>query len=81
MTRIIIICEGETEKEFCTTILAPYLLSKKIYVQAPLIKKSMGGIVKWLVLKKQIENHLKDKNSYLPYITFNFLLKQKGLNN
>ncbi|MFK5893732.1 MAG: DUF4276 family protein [Pseudomonadota bacterium] len=60
MKRIIIICEGETEKEFCTTVLSSYLLVNDIYVQAPLIKKSMGGIVKWSELKKQIENHLKN---------------------
>lgn len=59
MKRVIIICEGETEKEFCTTILAPYFSKQKIYLQSPLIKKSMGGIVKWKDLKKQIENHLK----------------------
>lgn len=59
MKRVIIICEGETEKEFCTTILAPYFSKQNIYLQSPLIKKSMGGIVKWKDLKKQIENHLK----------------------
>jgi hypothetical protein len=60
MKRIIIICEGETEKEFCTTILAPYFSKQQIYLQSPLIKKSMGGIVKWKDLKRQIENHLKN---------------------
>jgi hypothetical protein len=60
MIRIIIICEGETEKEFCTTILAPYFSKQEIYLQSPLIKKSMGGIVKWKDLKRQIENHLKN---------------------
>lgn len=58
MKRVIIICEGETEKEFCNTILSPYFSEKKIYLQSPIIKKSMGGIVKWKDLKKQIENHL-----------------------
>lgn len=60
MKRVIIICEGETEKEFCTTILAPYFSKQQISIQPPLIKKSMGGIVKWKDLKKQIENHLKN---------------------
>lgn len=60
MKRVIIICEGETEKEFCTTILAPYFSKQQIYLHSPLIKKSMGGIVKWKDLKKQIENHLKN---------------------
>lgn len=59
MKRVIIICEGPTEKEFCEKILYPYFQGKDIYVEAPLIKKSNGGIVKWPDLKKQIENHLK----------------------
>ncbi len=59
MKRIIIICEGETEKEFCTKILAPVFAKKNIFIQSPLIKKTMGGIVKWSELKKQILLHLK----------------------
>jgi hypothetical protein len=59
MKRIIIICEGPTEQEFCKKTLSPYLAAKKIYVQAPRIEKSNGGIVKWSALKEQIENHLK----------------------
>ncbi|MDA3816451.1 MAG: DUF4276 family protein [Prolixibacteraceae bacterium] len=58
MKRVIIICEGETEKEFCNTILTPYFAKKDIFIQSPLIKKSMGGIVKWSELKKQITLHL-----------------------
>lgn len=66
MRRIIIICEGETEREFCMTILAPYFASKNIHIQSPLIKKSMGGIVKWSELKKQILLHLKsDTTAYI----------------
>lgn len=66
MTRVIIICEGETEKEFCKKILDPYFAAKEIYIQSPLIKKSMGGIVKWHELKNQIKLHLKnDKHAYV----------------
>lgn len=63
MKRVIIICEGETEKEFCNTILTPYFAKKKIYIQSPLIKKSMGGIVKWSELKKQITLHLTNDST------------------
>jgi len=63
MKRVIIICEGETEKEFCNTILIPYFAKKEIYIQSPLIKKSMGGIVKWSELQKQITLHLKNDSS------------------
>lgn len=63
MKRFIIICEGETEKEFCNTILAPYFAKKEIYIQSPFIKKSMGGIVKWSELKKQITLHLRNEST------------------
>lgn len=63
MKRVIIICEGETEKEFCNTILTPHLAKKNIFVQSPLIKKSMGGIVKWPELRKQISLHLTNDSS------------------
>ncbi|MGF7138035.1 DUF4276 family protein [Roseimarinus sediminis] len=66
MKRIIVVCEGETEKEFCNTILTPYFAKIDIYLQAPLIKKSMGGMVKWLELKKQITLHLRnDANAFV----------------
>ncbi len=59
MKRTIIICEGQTEREFCKDVLYPYFFEKDIYIQTPLIKKSGGGIVPWPNLKKQIENHLR----------------------
>lgn len=67
MKKVIIICEGDTEKEFCTKLLIPYFASKNIFIQSPLIKKTMGGIVKWSELKKQILLHLK--NDTTAYIT------------
>ncbi|MEO8567751.1 MAG: DUF4276 family protein [Ginsengibacter sp.] len=66
MKRVIIICEGDTEKEFCTKLLSTYFASKNIFLQSPLIKKSMGGIVKWSELQKQILLHLKnDKKAFV----------------
>jgi Domain of unknown function (DUF4276) len=62
MKRIIIICEGPTEKEFCIDVLYPYFLSKGILIETPLIKKTGGGIVAWQEMKKQITNHLKQDN-------------------
>ncbi|MFT6962285.1 MAG: ATP-dependent exoDNAse (exonuclease V) beta subunit [Flammeovirgaceae bacterium] len=63
MKRIIIICEGSTEQVFCQKTLQPYLIEKGISIQAPLIKHSNGGIVRWEILKKQIEIHLKTDTS------------------
>jgi len=66
MKRIIIVCEGQTEQEFCKDVLQPYFNSKDIYLQYPLIKKSGGGLVSWTALKKQIENHLvQDKEAFV----------------
>lgn len=67
MKRVIIICEGDTEKEFCQKTLAPYFNKKGIYIHPPLIKKSMGGIVKWSELQKQITLHLKNESD--AYVT------------
>lgn len=66
MKRLIIICEGETEQGFCNTILSPYFFNKGIFVEAPLIKRSNGGIVRWEILKKQIETTLaKEPSAYV----------------
>lgn len=62
MKRVIIICEGETEREFCKKVLALHLIHLNIFIQAPLIKRSMGGIVKWPILKKEIETYLQEPN-------------------
>lgn len=63
MKRLIIIGEGQTEQAFCNDVLQDYFNARGIYIQNPTIKKSKGGIVSWVELKKQIENHLKQDTS------------------
>lgn len=65
MKRLIIICEGQTEVEFCKDVLLKYFIQKKILIQTPLIKKSGGGIVPWSSLKRQIELHLKETDVFV----------------
>lgn len=66
MKRIIIICEGQTEQEFCNDILQPHFNQFGIIIQNPTIKKTAGGIVNWSALKHQIETHLKlDQTAYI----------------
>lgn len=60
MKRLIIVCEGPTEREFCINTLAPELFRYGICVEAPLVKKSNGGIVPWPAIKRQIEMHLHE---------------------
>lgn len=62
---MVIICEGETEREFCKNILAPYFVTKNIHIQSPLIKRSMGGIVRWSILKKEIQTYLQENNVHV----------------
>ena len=54
MNRLIIVCEGETEQEFCKDVLASYFREKNIYIEYPTIKHSNGGIVPWATLKRQL---------------------------
>lgn len=65
MKRLIIVCEGPTENEFCRDVLAPVLFRNDICVEAPLIKKSNGGIVSWQNIKRQLETHLHEENAYV----------------
>lgn len=60
MKRLIIVCEGQTEQSFCLNVLSPYYLSKNIFVEAPTIKHSHGGIVPWETLKRQLVEHLHE---------------------
>lgn len=76
MKRLIVVCEGRTEHEFCNSILAPYLLEKGIVVSAPLIKKSNGGIVWWNTLKDQIVRHLKEKDVYVTMLIDYYGIKE-----
>lgn len=59
MNRVIIICEGPTEKEFCNDVLQPYFSKKEIFIHNPVIKQSNGGIVAWNALKNEIIRYLK----------------------
>ena len=34
MNRLIIVCEGETEQEFCKDVLASYFREKNIYIES-----------------------------------------------
>lgn len=65
MNRIIIICEGQTEQEFCKTLLQRYFSNQNITLQVPLIKKTMGGIANWNVLKREIETYLHREKDVL----------------
>ncbi|CAN5375704.1 DUF4276 family protein [soil metagenome] len=75
MKRVIIICEGPTEVEFCKDVLQPYLFSHNIFIETPRINKA-GGIVPWGNLKRQVELHLKSDSTIVTTF-FDFYGMQK----
>ena len=62
--RLVIVCEGPTEHEFAEEVLRPAV--RGLDIEAPLIKKTNGGIVAWEVLKKQLEKHCHEGT---PFVT------------
>lgn len=75
MKQLIIIGEGQTEQTFCKDVLFNHFFEHKILVQNPTIKKTMGGIVSWHILKREIEIHLKSS----PKATVTTLIDFYGL--
>lgn len=67
MKRLVIICEGQTEHEFCNDLLSDELKNHFDTMDFPLIKHSGGGIVAWSRLKNQIIRHLSENNN--TYVT------------
>lgn len=79
MKRLIIICEGPTEQEFCNNVLLDHFQENGVSIEAPTVKKSGGGIVKWESLKKQIGNHLKeDRTAYVTTLIDFYGIQDKG---
>ena len=64
MKRLIIIVEGDTEKEFVNSILRPFLISKGVYdISCYKIKHSKGGLSKYEHLRKDIINSIYESNA------------------
>lgn len=69
MNKIIIICEGQAEQQFCKEVLYPYFLARGVQILYPVISLSNGGIVKWEVLKREIIEYLHRNNNKNTYVT------------
>jgi len=61
---VMAVVEGHTEKIFIENVVAPYLMSKNVFIQPMLISKSgqNGGDVKFARAKNDIEKHLKQRS-------------------
>lgn len=66
MKKLIIICEGQTEQEFCDKILKDHFFAHNTNIEYPIILHSGGGIVKWQHLKRQIDlHHATDNQAFI----------------
>lgn len=79
MRRIIVVCEGPTEQEFCNKVLAPHLLGYDKSLSAPVVKKSGGGIVSWAALRTQILNHLREHGTVVSMLVDYYGIKDNFL--
>lgn len=77
MKRVIIVCEGPTEQEFCVEVLGVELAKCDVYVEAPLIKHSHGGIVPWATIKRQILKHLQEGDVYVSMLVDYYGIKEQ----
>ncbi len=77
MKRVIIICEGPTEQEFCLEVLGVEMAKHDVYVEVPLIKHSHGGIVAWDVIKRQILKHLQEGSVYVSMLVDYYGIKDQ----
>jgi hypothetical protein len=63
MKRLIIVVEGDTEKEFVDKVLSPYLFSKGLQsVNCFKIKHTKGGLTKYQHLKTDLVNCVYEQN-------------------
>ena len=57
MPDVLVVCEGQTEREFCRTVVAPYLASKDIALAGTLVgrpQRKRGGVRPWLVYRAEL---------------------------
>jgi hypothetical protein len=63
MKRLIIVVEGDTEKEFIDKVLSPYLFTKGLVsVNCFKIKHTKGGLTKYQHLKTDLINCVYESN-------------------
>lgn len=69
MTRIHVVCEGQTEETFIREVMYDYFIRNDIYLNPFLVRTSAvskGGVVKYSKIKPQLERKcLEDKTAYV----------------
>jgi hypothetical protein len=70
MTRVVVVCEGETEGEFVVKVLAPSLESLGLYLKPQMVESSpghRGGALNYDRVRQHLRNTLRQKSA--PMVT------------
>ena len=70
MTRVIVVCEGETEEEFVRDVLAPAFYAANLFLEPQMIQTSpghRGGALNYDRVKLHLRNTLRQKSA--PVVT------------
>lgn len=70
MTRVVVVCEGETEEEFVRDVLAPGMCSLGLYLEPQMVESSpghRGGAINYDRVKPHLRNVLRQKSA--PWVT------------
>lgn len=65
MIDLIVLCEGQTEREFCNRVIRPYFVTKNIDFKATLQGKpgkKVGGMRSWPVYRKELVRLSKERD-------------------
>ncbi|MBE2293483.1 MAG: DUF4276 family protein [Phycisphaerales bacterium] len=70
MSRVVVVCEGETEEEFVRDVLAPGFYGLDLYLEPQMVESSpghRGGALNYDRVKPHLRNVLRQKNA--PVVT------------
>lgn len=65
MRDVLILCEGQTEREFCNTVIRGHLHAHGVSLSGTLVAKprgKSGGIAKWPVYRRELTNRAKERS-------------------
>ena len=70
MSRVVVVCEGETEEEFVRDVLAPSFYGLELYLEPQMVETSpgnRGGALNYDRVKPHLRNALRQKSA--PVVT------------
>jgi len=65
MVDVAIVCEGDTEREFCKSVISPYLCARNVALWGTLVGRTgrkRGGIRDWDVYRRELVRHAKERD-------------------